>query len=286
MVVDVRELPQRSQQNGGALRVVRRRVWYVRVDSAADDSEVVEAADGIPTVGSSHPSFAGLIVTEISSEHAGFGNFVWRVEATYEARARDVEEEERRTIPNPLDRSARLSIDFAPFERNVVKDRHGNALLNSAGDRFATPLTVQDQRIRIVVRKNVTTWPAFLFSYRNKVNDDHITIRGISFPPRTLKFLPGAIPDLQTENGVTYIPIEFVLEEREESWDEDLLDAGFNYLDDEGKRRPIEIDGERPAVEQPLDGEGGILANPTPETVTYIVAEALDEVDFSVLPLE
>lgn len=286
-IIDIRELPRVSDSQEATGEAERERVFYVRVDDPNVDPVTLYSDPGLPAINSTHPFVPGLICRRRSCEHAGFGNRLFRLSYRYESiEGGDLPSVEKLTVPNPLDRSAKIEIDFAPFERVAYKDRHGEMPLNSAGDPYTNPLSVPDTRIVISVRKNMTSWPTFLFTYRNKLNAAAIVIRGLEFQARTLRFVPGRIPDFQIENNVLYLPIEFHLEHRIEGWDEERLDAGFNFLGSDGKKHPILIDGVAPSVEQMLDGTGKPLPNPTQENAVYRGPyEVLDEADFSLLPL-
>jgi hypothetical protein len=284
-IVSFREVPEKRDRLQGIDRRERERVWIVFVDDAATPEDDILAHASAPGIFDPHPDAPALVCRSIDTSHAGRGNFVWIVRALYSAEPVDLPQVEKLTVPDPLDRSAKIRIQFAPWDRNVWKDLDDQATLNSAGDPYLDPITIADFRIRIAVTKNVTAWPTFLFSYRNKVNDDEITIRGITFPAGTLKFCPGDVPEFHVENGVTFLPIEYFLEQREEGWDEIRLDCGFNYLDGDGVRRPIEIDGVPPPSPVLLDGAGHILANPAPSNAVYRTHEVHLEADFSALPL-
>jgi hypothetical protein len=249
-----------------------------------------------------HPEDSSMMCKglDVRPKEDASGGTIWIVVARYDSKPIDKEQKDREEQPDPLLREAVYSLQFERDERAVDKDINGERITNSAFDPFPEPAVKPRTRPRIHGRMNVdpAAIPSWFLDLKDKVNDDNYEKFGREFDPRTLLFVPLNVSEPMEENGIEYRVIEWDLEYREEYWDEERIDNGFNQLIDnpnylagglddidEKKKVPIEIDGERPTEPQLLR-EGAVLPYADVEAGDFdnLIWETIEGADFSVLP--
>lgn len=176
------------------------------------------------------------------------------------------EEQERITNPNPVDRKAVIDVVVSREDKPRGKNRDGSVQQNSARERIDPPLKDIRLRYSFRVRKNFELVPPWLAALGNKVNSDPVFIGQhiqTTFPPRTLLFLPDGASGQGTDNNQPYCETQFLLEYKEEGWDEEVLDVGFYYypggvgVGGISSKVPFrDKDGEDLKTPQYLDGNG------------------------------
>lgn len=213
---------------------------------------------------------------------------VWIATVSFETTAIDEEELEREQKPNPLDRRARITVRSARYGELTIRDRDGNVKRTSAGEIYRER-EKDATRWLISVRKNYTDIPEFIWTYQNKVNDNKVTVKGRELDAETVKFGEVMVPEIQIENGISHIPIEFELEYRRNGWADERVDAGFYYLSGTDLKPILDADGEPVTVEEWLDGSGSPLrdtiSNPSPGDESFNTFYDYETADFSILPL-
>lgn len=221
------------------------------------------------------------------------GGMVWRATARYDSKPFTQEQKEQQTERNPLLRAAVYSTDFERSTRPVRLDQDkvdphpdGKPVVNSAGDVFVDPVTRPLTRLRLKGRKNVPVdnVPTWILDLKDKINGAAITIFGLTFPEKTLLFIPGTISEPEEENEIPYRVMHWELEYREETWKEKRVDNGYNQLDIHGVKVPIEIDGARPAEPQLLQ-DGRMISQTDVAAGVYSELEwdTIETADFSIL---
>lgn len=128
------------------------------------------------------------------------------------------------SFDNPLLEPPKIRGQVTTFQREVTRDKDGNALLNAAGQRFRGPaVTVEDGWPTLDVEQNVA-WinPTVLGSYRYAVND--ATFWGCA--ARTLKCV--AIEFEQRRHGTctVYYNVRSRIVYNADKWDLVLLNEG------------------------------------------------------------
>lgn len=241
---------------------------------------------GMPLASS--PAYLALGVN-FTMDHKGPVYSVWTVTYTFKTVQVEEEEVEKQNFPNPLDRRCRVSIRQARYGELKVLDFNGDAKRTSAGEIYP-PTEVDAPRYTLSFHKNYTTIPDWVWDLQNKLNSDAVTVRGKMFDAKTLKFSLEEIPEKKIENGVRHFPIRWVLEYRRDTWIDKRVDAGFYYLDANGKLvRMTDNDGSPTVVEEWLDGSGGrlrdIIDNPQPGDETINEFDDYEEASFSQMPL-
>lgn len=310
-VISVAETTDRDGNITGA-GVEYRRTFLVRVDSRTDNARSIYFATPgqIPRYLEGHPDNLFSVMKTLGAKPTTNHWQWWTFTANYDSEPLTVDQKDKE-IPNPLDRRARISWKSSTYQQTISKDRKGNAILNSAGD-VHDPQPERLARFWVAtVRKNVTGIPTWILDWDNVVNQASFTIQGRKVQPRCALLLPGGITDELEENGVRYHEIEFGLEFRRplpirasqvldretlkpkafQGHDLVLLDNGLRYAVTQGRITEIGVFnakdsyGEDVTSPVPLDGKGGVLASPEPDTVFNFAYEVYDTADFSQLPL-
>lgn len=145
--------------------------------------------------------------------------------------------------------------------------------------------------------------PTALTSYANAVNDEACNVRGIPCDQETVQIVGIDIPDVQTRNEISFVPLTIVYEVDEDGFDLEILNQGYKAKSLlTGKAHDIyippsqeDIDKaiaagdpiplpQRASVPCMLTEEGYYMPAPTPETVNYTKHEVTPKMSFAGLP--
>lgn len=141
--------------------------------------------------------------------------------------SRDIEEPEQEE--NPLARPAKIDWSEVAVQRGTLVDADGVPMRNRAGDLY-DPYEFEDVTWVARVQKNVAAWPKWLKSYAGAVNDAPVKIRRETFDKHTLRLRGLELPDAETENNVRFHALSFELHVKEEGWNYQPINRGFNEL--------------------------------------------------------
>jgi hypothetical protein len=133
----------------------------------------------------------------------------------------------------------RVSYGSKDYEKLVEVDQDGNAIRNSAGDRFETPVTVDDGRDLITVTRNepVSTFdPSLPRLYRNTVNKS--PWNGFETHAVKCNSVVTSDPQYDSNNRVWYYTVTYVFEamyldpdQSPQGWAKYILDQGYMQID-------------------------------------------------------
>lgn len=165
---------------------------------------------------------------------------------------------------NPVERPIKVSWSFARFERPVIVDLDGVPVLNSAGDPFDPPLTIDDSRpILTIVRNEQGFDPLLAYQFKDAVNAD--AFWGVG---------PGIVKVLDISDELTKDPdigwyhvVTYQFEFNPDGWQAHIADLGYRELNLTNELVPILFKGVPATVPARLNGEGGYLEDPDAETV-------------------
>lgn len=181
-------------------------------------------------------------------------------------------------------------------ERAIHKDKDDKAMLNSAGDPVLQ--TIEDNTIDIAVEVNVAddgSAEALVLSLRNTTNEAPFQIGRwlVGTNMARVIFPTDFLSERKKRNDTFYkvFKYELKIDERDKHYGVPL-DAGFRkkVIDSAGppevyhKEVILEKDASEPSEPVPLDGAGGVLESPTPETVNYLEFKKYQEADYTRLP--
>lgn len=270
---------------------------YARVFEATTSSrfigpKAVRAHSDVPQMGqtynNAHPSTgvtsmhadyeadAGAFVNDISVDSVSDDGTYWQVTVGYGPANTDEQS------GDPTEWKIRVRFGGERTERVVLFDRFGNPIMNSAGDRFGDPLTVDSHISTMLITRNelVSTFDLSLASdYSDTVNS--ATWNG--FPAKTCKMgiIETSDEQYDTLTQRWYYAVTYPIKINRDTWTKQLLDQGFNELDPYDNSKPIlSRDGQPVADPRPLDGSGheldGTDGYSSPTILPFEVEDAVD----------
>lgn len=284
-----------TYQPDGTTVTERTKQWRVDTDSNATDDTAVMAHASAVKIGQSHPNHAAArCISRSCQPESQPQKKQWLFLANYSTKW-DIRE-------NPLDDPALTEWSSVPYQKPVVEDIHGDAILNSAGDPSDPAAEIDDSRWTSVTSKNVAdSVPPWMFAYQDAVNSDTYTIDGKGISIGEAKISAIHLGVTQTRNTVDYRVLTITIHYRGEGddagssgygsgsggdeiepWDLSLLDAGMREkaAGGSGSAGANELrnitnpeDGEFVTAPVPLDGSGAALANPAPDNAVYLQFE-------------
>lgn len=255
-VVYVEETFDREGSHDSAWKRTYRRSFVVVTDDEDDGAKTVR--EGLPVaIGNSFAagndvdegSFCVLIRTQCVSADG----LQWV--ATCEYGPYDANEKPA----NPLERPIELSWDGAQFERIADIDADGKPIVNSAGDLFDPPVTIDDSRPILSITRNERYFdPDLADMFRDAVNLDE----WFGFPPETVK-VAKLVARLTKDQDIGYfyvVSYEFAI--NRDGWVRKILDQGFRELNGDGTATKAIVDkkGQPLSAASLLNGEGKKLA--------------------------
>lgn len=208
---------------------------------------------------------------------------------------------------NPLSEPSELDIEGREFEVAIDRDRNGNPLVNSAGDPFDPPVTIEDNRIIVTVARNEATpqyaaanpgyvGPVFNYADLTGMVGKTNQTTFLGYGPRKLKALFPRIsrefsPNIGFYWKVIYrfeiIDKEYEIDDPDnpgtplvigQGHDRVILDQGFREKVGSVKKL-ITLDGQPLQEPALLDGSGEKL--PEGDSPRYLAFQVLPEHDFA-----
>jgi hypothetical protein len=148
---------------------------------------------------------------------------------------------------------------------------------NTAGVETQSPLVDVDRIPVLVIRKNVASLATVLTrnrDYQRTTNNAAITVAGMSFPKRTLKFQGTDAGDEQRLDDVSYWETETRIEIHSTT-DRTVNSVGVQYVDEDGELQPIRDKNGDQIIEPIPIGLDGLPGTPgtNVEIVYYYLAE-------------
>ena len=242
------------------------------IDLAGDNSYGGEPYQEIPEMGQEYPSDPNATVHVIEPQEKDEGYLTFHIFVHY--RQPDAGGQN----PDPTDNDWVISTDFEPFQKIVENETtfdgggnpNGKPIENSARDPFFDPVTETYYRLVIHASKWFNDWDLAIQAQRQgAMNDANLLFLGQIFPPHTLRCTRWTTSGKQIlETGefyqlnatFVYKPV-FSVESKGNQveiagWDRAVLDLGFNRLNANGLKVPIQTRGGTAQVPYKLDGNG------------------------------
>ena len=252
------------------------RALLVLTDDKFDREDTVMAAvDAYVRLGTTHPADAYAFCNRIEPETMNESPFAWVVKCGYTAKKLD---------EDPLQDPAIITWNTVQYQEAAVRDKDGDAILNSAGDPYDPPVMKDKSRRTCRINKNVASVPGWFLDYEDAVNSDAFTVDDFSVGIGVAKCQKPTISEWKRRNGTDYREVSMELHFSRTGWAQFPLDCGY--------REKKTVDGGTVLVKianitspAPLDGAGHRIINPTPSTAAYRMFETYESLPFSVLPL-
>lgn len=171
---------------------------------------------------------------------------------------------------NPIDDEPIIEFDSGSMFKPIDKDADGKLIANSAGDMYEPRMKkfVASPTVSVTINQITSPW-AVARQYVGKTNTS--TWNGA---PQDTIMLRSLRARYRVRNKIPFWQCTYTFEEREDTWKEELLDAGKNELatslsvtaDNTSTtvKQPISIGGFPTQEDQPLNGQGQYL---TPQQI-------------------
>lgn len=293
--------------------------YIVYTDDPEQDEADIMAAGVLPKRGDRLRSNVYLAAESCSLKREDQCPTMWRATITFKQDSIDPKEQEKRDIPDPIDRPAEIewdSIEYTvPADRSVEDYippgetqpvKAGSPVVNSASDQFDPPAEKTDYRWVAMVTKNVRVVPLWLLDYAGRVNNSMYTLDGILIAEGASRLTGVRIGPRQKEGDFPFRTIRFNIEFRDLReprfkgeeiplpWILELQDKGYNknpwtttstyFEGGPSKSSILGADGKPVSMPQFLDGKGSPLASLTPATAKHRCYKIYRTADFNQLP--
>jgi len=213
----------------------------------ADTDDEVDIENGFCSItgflaGVTHPSDGGAVCKELTTSLDSEDG----KSSTVTINFGPWDEEEKNPLLQPPDIQYSIS---AQHEKIIDKDQQGQPVVNSAGDPFDDPTTIDESRLTLSVSQNNATFPAAMaLAYVGAVNSDSWN----SGSPRQWKCVSISGRKMYDAEYGVYYAVSTAAQFKPDKWDIEILDQGTRNIDKE----KFNVDGKA----ELLDGQGEKLA--------------------------
>jgi hypothetical protein len=249
----------------------------------------VAAAPGV-VLGTSHPDAPALYLEEIRPrlQEIGKDKNIWHVELVYrmpepsQVGSHDMSAPpsggHTRMTGDPTTWPIEISISARKQEVAATKDLDGRPLVNSAGGAFEPITTTRVLGVISFTKYYAPGYPVLnlVLAMTNRVNDSDY--RGFAKHSLLCESVDATFTKI---NNFWVWQCRFVVVYNKEKWiPTEILDAGYFYLDGQGKKK-LAVDDKGNPLGQPvlLNGRGGLLPNGAPPV--YLRFRFYDTANFS-----
>lgn len=247
------------------------RAFLCTTDDKLDNADVIitsglEAGKGI-YIGTQFPDDTRARCVSRTCTQLDSSPTVWNVTVEYSTRPN--------VAIDPTEQAARISWSTEQFQKVAHKDINGDAIVNSAGDWFDPPPMIDHSRIVANITKHIGYVPPWILTAEDMVNSDVFVIDGITVGPKTGKIQRITLSDVKWwgSRQIPYRTLNMSIHFNTTpgyGWMLQVLDAGFREkINNKMKQITNDDDDIEPSTPVPLDGNGRVLANPSPDTAVF-----------------
>lgn len=252
------------------------RGFWLTTTSRTEGPFAVGSNASLPDIGSAHPEDSSAWCRRLSVERVA-GWRLWKVVAEYSS--------EFELNTTPTSDPAIITWSTEQFQKPAEFDASGNAVVNSAGDKFDPPALMDDSRRIVTVQKNMSAVPTWILTYQDAVNNDTFSVGGVSVAIGQAKMQSVNVSVRKTRNGTNFYEVSFTMHLQKAGWVLSIVDAGYRKKVGTGREIITNTDKTLPMTPVALDGSGGVLADPTAATIVYREFTVYETKAFSSLPL-
>lgn len=266
------------------------RTFILKTSSQSDGPGAVGSHGSLPVIGNTHPEDGNAYCSSIRVDNTWPWKG-WTVTCTYT----------NNRVLHPTDpEQDEILISFQSeiYQEVVTVDINGDAVLNSAGDFFVEAPMRDAARLIATVQVNLTSVPAWILSYQNAINNSAITIGGLAVGQYKAKMQNIRVSERKYRGSTAYYELTFDVHLNKDTWIYRPVDNGLRYLATIPNESTSDSDdtivalknivnpGDQQEVTTPvlLDGNGGIVTDPTPANAVYLEYHIYPELDFTALP--
>lgn len=207
------------------------RMFRVITDDPFDADLDILWADEIPQIGDPHPSDGIAFARASVPMQDGQTKLIWTVRVTYST-----------AFPvssNPIDDPPAANWATQTYQRPLIRDRATGILVtNAAGDVFVPPFMIDDSRMSVSVRANLSAVPVALLSFRDAVNSAPFTIDGVSVATGYAKISSVSVGEVQNRNSVSYRVFSYSMQIKDSDevvgWQPVIPNLGLKFIAQEG----------------------------------------------------
>lgn len=263
--------------NSDGSRTYTRLFWAV-TNSASDGPQSVASSGFLPlpfdVYIAGNDVDTGARVQSVTPLQPTMDGTYWEVRVEYSSQA--VQE-----IQNPLARPTDIAWGFQVYQKAIIKDINGNAIVNKANQLFDPVPEIDDARPTLTFTKNLPSFdPSLAFTYVNSINQT-LWYGGAA---QTWKCMNIASSQ-QIENGIYYWPTTFEFQYHYETWKLSIANYGRMQLVS-GKLRDCLDDQNQPVADPvPLDSSGAQITSPTLTNIVVLSFDVYRQQEFNNLSL-
>lgn len=272
-----------------------RLVWRVQTDDPQNGVITVRTAVdpstgvAVPTIGQSYNAGAGEVdagsyVQGLTVEEEYDDGMSWLVTADYGPY--DALQFSESAGASPTTWPIKVSFGGSRYEKTVLYDQAGSAILNSAGDPFEEPVGIDDSRRSITVVRNELC-SSFDLALADTYSDSLNLNAWNGFAAKHVKLGTITTSECQydSNNQVWYYAVTYPFEVCRDGWKKKLLDQGFAVKNISGQLVQLRgADGQPLHEPSLLDGSGKKLA--TGGTPVFLEFDVYTALDWSALNLD
>jgi len=264
----------------GDLKGGRRYTRVFRVETNSNFDTAVEATfTGTPKIGDRFPEDNQAFCQNVRADQEAFSPRIWIVTASYST--------EQELAANPLVDPTEFTWDTEQFQKPVVIDLDGKAIVNSAGHFYDPPFERDDSRLSVTMTRNVLSIPPWFLSIEDALNSEPVTIDGLNVPIKRAKIQKVTAGKQEFRNLTGFRRISATIHIQRLTWQLEAQDVGLMEIHPTVDTKRIAIlddDGNPVSIPVPLDGNGKRLVDPTLDNVTIRTHNIYHEFDFGDLP--
>ncbi len=255
-----------------------RRLYQVRFDEWANNMpREAMIHEDIPGPGASYPGDASATLRDLAAAQT---DDALKYIVTLDYATPDAEDR----AENPLNDRVRKRWSFRRETRPAARDTDGNAILNSAKDPFDPPREMTVYYLELTVVRNEATYsPGTANAVINHVNDDTVTICGLTVGARKALLVEwGGV--YTSRNGTNYWEVTYKLTFDPDTFDAVTLDQGLDQVVGGKKLRCVDSTGAESEIPQRLNGAGAQL--PFASASVFLTDEIYETANLAALGLD
>jgi hypothetical protein len=171
----------------------------------------------VPAWNDSHPNEPGFYLDYINPIHKS--QFIWELECFYTPFPGGQQD------PSPTARPAEIDYSTSLVEQAVLQDINKRPIVTTAGE-FITGVVQQIPIVEYSIVKNLAADPAWLQTHLGAVNADPITLRGLTWKPKTVLLASASGGAFITEHRTRYTPTTIKLMADARGWTQEVWNRG------------------------------------------------------------
>jgi hypothetical protein len=208
------------------------REFFVHTDALATEHEIALADDGttaIPDMYDRHPVNTNALLNDKKCSQHKDQPLLWEVTCRYSTKTVDPtqQSQDREDI---LNEPPTFNVTTERVSVTIDKDKDGNDILNSAGDKFFDPAVESDRILRVYAFSfNAENFDeATALTYIDTINSDTFQIATKTFPVKSLRVMD-ITGELRYAKSFRYFRVNLIIKYNPNTWKLELQQKGLSY---------------------------------------------------------